>query len=85
MFILITESPSLFRVQYEDQQESLLRALQQNVGPQMQMVSEWTYTKEQVIFLAFTVYHLLSAVTLLVKFNVNIFMFEMVKAVICVC
>ena len=40
MFILITESPSLFRVQYEDQQESLLRALQQNVGPQMQMVSE---------------------------------------------
>lgn len=30
----------LFRIEYEDQQDRLLKAMQQNVGPHTQMVSD---------------------------------------------
>lgn len=36
--LFVARHPSVYRVEYEDQQEKLLRSLQMNVGPNVQMV-----------------------------------------------
>lgn len=40
----------LFRIEYEDQQDRLLKAMQQNVGPHTQMVSDTIRLTENQLY-----------------------------------